>query len=90
MSRVGIRMILTHCIGLSLTITLFPSSYALNPINSTQDGRIIQGGTYFNTPNLKTTFINSHSDGLWLKSGVSIRGLEVNPTHILLLRWINI
>lgn len=81
MSRVGVRMILLHCIGLSLTITLSPLSYALTPINSTQDGQIIQGGTYFNTANAKTIFMNSHSDGLWLKSGVTVRGLEVNSSH---------
>jgi|GEM_PF-1189128 len=78
MNRVEIRRILIHCVGLSLTITLSPLSYALSPINSTQDGRIIQAGTFYNTPTGKTTFLNSHSGDLWLKSGSTVRGLEVN------------
>jgi len=66
---------------LSLTVSLSAMSQAAPLINSVNDSKIIQGGTYFNTPNSKTNFINSHSDGLWLKSGVTIRGLEVTPNH---------
>lgn len=67
-------------LALSLTVTLAPLSYALNPTNSTQDGRIIQGGTYYNTADSATTFINSQAGGLWLKAGSTLRGLEVNSS----------
>jgi len=65
-------------LAFSVSIGLINHSYALTPINSSQDGRIIQGGTYYNTANAKTTFVNSGSGGLWLKSGTTVRGLEVN------------
>jgi len=65
-------------LALTLSIALVPFSYAAEPINSIQDGRIIQGGTYYNTSNAKTTFVNSGSGGLWLKSDSTVRGLEVN------------
>jgi hypothetical protein len=72
--------ILSSAVALSLTIALIPTSEALNPINSTQDGRIIQGGTYYNTAGNTTSFINSQSGGLWLKAGTTLRGLEVNSS----------
>lgn len=70
-------------LALSLTVALSPLSYALSPINSTQDGRIIQGGTYYNTADSATTFINSQAGGLWLKAGTTLRGLEVNSSGAL-------
>jgi hypothetical protein len=63
---------------LSLTVALSPISYALSPINSTQDGPIIEGGTYYNTEDSKTTFMNTASGDLWLQGGTTVRGLEVN------------
>jgi len=66
--------------ALSFTVALAPISYALSPINSVQDGRIIQGGTYYNTAGNTTSFINSHAGGLWLKAGTTLRGLEVNSS----------
>ncbi len=65
-------------VALSLTIALTPTGHALSPMNSTQDGRIIKGGTYYNTPGNTTSFINSQSGGLWLKAGTILRGLEAN------------
>lgn len=65
-------------IAVSLTVALLPLSYASRPINTIQDGQIISGGNYYNTANGKTTFVNSGSGGLWLKSGNTVRGLEVN------------
>jgi len=79
--RQAIRPDMIFCgVALSFTVALAPMSYALNPINSTQDGRIIQGGTYYNTAGNTTSFINSHSGGLWLKAGTTLRGLEVNSS----------
>jgi hypothetical protein len=63
---------------LSFTVALLPISYASSPINSTSDGPIIQGGTYYNTTDSKTTFVNTGSGDLWLQGGTTVRGLEVN------------
>lgn len=60
-------------LALTLSIAIVPLSYAAEPINSIQDGRIIQGGTYYNTSTAKTTFVNSSSGGLWLKSDATVR-----------------
>jgi hypothetical protein len=51
-------------------------------VNSINDGRDIQSGTYFNTPGSRTTFQNSSGGGLWLHSGDLARGLEsdINKT----------
>jgi len=65
---------------LSMTIGVTTSNYAAPPINSVHDGLIIPGGTYYNTSNSSTKFINSGSGGLWLQGGSTVRGLEVN-TH---------
>jgi len=74
----NLRSIIFCGILLSITVGLTSFSYALSPINSTQDGRIIQGGTYYNTAGNTTSFINSQAGGLWLKAGTTLRGLEVN------------
>jgi hypothetical protein len=47
------------------------------PTHTVQDGRIISGGTYFNTAHQATTFINNNAGGLWLKSDSTVHGLEV-------------
>ncbi len=52
--------------------------WAAQPINTVNDGRIVKGGTYYNTPDGKTTFQNSGSGGLWIKSDTTVRGLEMN------------
>ncbi len=68
---------------LALSVGLFPAqSIAANPINSYNDGRIIQGGTYANTVDGKTTFTNSSGGGLWLKAGSTLRGVEVNSSGV--------
>jgi len=54
------------------------TSYAALPVNSTNDGRIIQGGTYGNTADNVTTFKNSTGGGLWLQAGQNLRGVEVD------------
>lgn len=50
------------------------------PVNTLKDGAIIQGGTYYNSENGKTTFVNTHSGSLWLKSGTTVRGIQVDET----------
>lgn len=68
-------------IGLPLSLLLFSATVqAALPINSVNDGRIIQGGTYGNTADKVTTFKNSAGGGLWLQGGQSLRGVEVDPT----------
>lgn len=70
-------------IALACTIGLSDSGFALTPINSVQDGRIINGGSYNNTADSKTTFMNSGPGGLWLKTGSTVRGLEVDTSGAL-------
>ncbi len=71
----------TGAVSLALSVALA----TLNPpialggpgdLNSINDGRDIQSGTYFNTPGSRTTFQNSGGGGLWLHSGDLVRGLE--------------
>jgi hypothetical protein len=49
-----------------------------NQVNQTYDGAKIKTGTYFNTYNGETKFINSAGTGITLDTGHNIRGLEVN------------
>jgi hypothetical protein len=66
-------------VSLSLTIGLtmssIPAIAAPGDVNSINNGRDIQAGTYFNTPGSRTTFQND-GGGLWLHSGDTVRGLE--------------
>ncbi len=71
LTAVGISM-------MQMPIALADSVPVSGPINSTNDGRVVQGGQYYNTPDSKTTFVNSGGGGLWIKSGSNVRGLEVN------------
>lgn len=73
------KNIFLSALTLSLSVSLSGYSYALSPINSVNDGRIIQGGTYFNTANGQTTFTNTNG-GLWLKTSTNLRGVEVNSS----------
>jgi hypothetical protein len=59
------------------TTVITNSAIAAPPVDSTQDGPVVNGGTYYNTFLGKTTFTNSNGGGLWLKAGTNIRGLEV-------------
>jgi len=68
----------TVFLALSLALVSTPLSYAQEPMNTIQDGHIVQGGTYFNTADGKTTFINSGGGGLWVQNGTNVRGLEVD------------
>lgn len=72
--RWGIAFTLAACVLLSnLPLALA----APGDTNSTNIGRDIQGGTYYNTPGNKTTFTNPSGD-LILGSGTKVRGLEVD------------
>ncbi len=70
--------------SLALTTGLCPGAVLAAPgdLNSTNTGRDIQGGTYFNTPGSRTTFVNTGSGGLWLRSGQLVRGLESDANKI--------
>ncbi len=59
------------------TTAITNPAIAATPVDSTQDGPVVNGGTYYNTFLGKTTFTNSRGGGLWLKAGTNIRGLEV-------------
>lgn len=47
-------------------------------INSINDGQNVAGGTYYNTPGDKTTFVNSGGSGLYVQSGTTVTGREVD------------
>jgi len=72
-----ITLVLAGSIGLNSI------SWAVTPVNTINDGRIISGGTYYNTAGNTTTFSNSQAGGLWLKAGATLRGLEVNSNGAL-------
>lgn len=71
--------LLPFALSLSLAILIGPS-YSQVPVNSVNDGKIIHGGTYTNTPEGITTFKNSAGSGLWLQKGNNLRGIEVNSS----------
>jgi hypothetical protein len=79
------RKSLSHALTASLIAVTFVLSAmplalaAPGDINSTNNGQVVQGGNYYNTADSKTTFVNTGSGGLWVKSGVLVRGLEVLP-----------
>src|SRR5262249_36735303 len=53
-----------------------PVLCAPGQVNSVNNGYTIQGGTYYNTQGSRTTF--QSSNGLYLKAGDTVRGLESN------------
>jgi|GEM_PF-865039 len=66
-------------LGLLIGTTVITNpAIAATPVDSIQDGPVVNGGTYYNTFLGKTTFTNSSGGGLWLKAGTNIRGLEIN------------
>jgi hypothetical protein len=69
--------------ALAISIALFPvSAFAANPVNTVNNGPVVSGGAYFNTPDGETRFTNTAGGGLWLKSGSNIRAVEVNSSGI--------
>jgi hypothetical protein len=74
------KRLFTAPIALALSLSLSSAALAApGDTNSTNNGRDISGGTYYNTGDNKTTFINNRgSDGLNLPAGQTVRGLEVN------------
>lgn len=69
-------------ISLAVSIGLCPVALADPPINSTNTGADVNGGTYFNTPGSRTTFQNDGKAGLWIHSGSTVRGLESDAAGI--------
>jgi hypothetical protein len=69
--------------SVALALSLSISSTALaapGDTNSVNNGGTITGGTYYNTPDNKTTFTNNGGTGdLHLPTGQTVRGIEVNP-----------
>ena len=66
----------------SLSATISIASAQVNTVNN---GRVVGPGTYYNTAQGKTTFMNTGTGGLWLKAGNIVRSVEVdgigNPTN---------
>jgi hypothetical protein len=79
----GGRFLMQHILyrvnTLALTVSLLSlNAYAVGPANTINNGKVISGGTYYNTADNKTTFTNTQGGGLWVKSGTNVRGLEVD------------
>ena len=68
--------------SLAISISLLASSgLALaNPgdVNSTNNGQNVSGGSYYNTPGDKTTFINTGGTGLYISPSTTVIGREVS------------
>lgn len=69
-------------LAVSLTLGALPAFAGPGDLNSTNDGRDVQGGTYFNTEGSRTTFVNTGAGGLWVRSGVLVRGLESDANKV--------
>lgn len=86
-------------IGLAATVGLSAISLPAiaNPgdVNSTNNGQVVTGGTYYNTPGDKTTFTNTAGTGLYITTGTTVTAREVgnaaNPTGSLTGNggWVN-
>jgi hypothetical protein len=64
-------------LSLALSVGLTASSYAaVPPVNTVNNGQVVQNGTYYNTPGDKTTFINTAGTGLFIKANTTVTGLE--------------
>lgn len=66
---------------LALTVSFSAVSLptdAAGPVNTVNDGAVVQSGTYFNNPGLSTTFTNRSGGGIVLPKGGNIRGVEVD------------
>ncbi len=74
------RFFVPLALAMSVTVSSLPFAAFAGPgdVNSVNNGQVVQGGTYYNTPGNKTTFQNSSGSGLWVKSGTTVRGLESN------------
>jgi len=69
------------CLAMSIAL-LQGYTQAEVPVNTVNNGPIIHGGNYFNTADGQTTFTNSGHGGLWLQSGSTLRGLEVDANGV--------
>ncbi len=70
------RFFVPLALAFSITVSGTQAYAGPGDVNSVNDGQVVQGGTYYNTPGNKTTFQNSGGSGLWVKSGTTVRGLE--------------
>jgi hypothetical protein len=66
-------------LAMSLSVFSFPC-WADTPVNTVNNGSVIQGGLYLNTPDSKTTFTNTAGTGIWLKNGSNLRAVESNAS----------
>ncbi len=75
------KVVMPLALAFSITISSIPIPALAGPgdVNSVNNGQVVQGGTYYNTPGAKTTFQNTTGSGLWLKQGSTVRGLESDP-----------
>ena len=79
------RILVPLTLAMSITMSSMPVSYAgPGDVNSVNNGQVVQGGTYYNTPGNNTTFVNTGGGGLWVQKNTTVRGLESdlagNPT----------
>lgn len=66
-------------LAMTMVISIAAPAFAgPGDVNSVNDGHNVAGGTYYNTPGDKTTFINSGGTGLHLTAGNTVTGHEVS------------
>jgi hypothetical protein len=68
----------TFTVAASLLISGSPLAFAHpGDVNSTNNGQVINGGTYYNTAGNNTTFTNTSGSGIILHAGSTLTGREV-------------
>ena len=73
------RWTVTTVLAASLLVSNLPLAFAgPGDTNSTNYGENVAGGTYYNTAGDRTTF--SNANGLTVRSGTTVRGLEVDAS----------
>ena len=71
----GAKNLSILAVAVSFSLLSLPA-WTITPVNTVNNGPVINGGIYFNTSGDKTTFINTAGTGMWLKGGSNIRAIE--------------
>jgi hypothetical protein len=75
------RSLFANCVtAASLAVSIGVSAFSFaapGDTNSTNNGQVVTGGNYYNTPGNKTTFTNTAGTGLHITAGTTVGGLEV-------------
>jgi hypothetical protein len=83
--RMNDRRAIALALAASLIMSGTSAAFAADPgsVDQTYNGRDVAGGTYYNTPDGKTTFTNTGGTGLYIKPGDVVVGRQVDPGTLL-------